>query len=139
MDIHLETHDEFKKLSLENISNWGDGEFACDAVVKSGWITCKQRFYFDRYHAEAFLQALVRMYTSFEGETTLQQEHEMQFITFLCNKLGQITVSGELFEDAIVYQSVKFMFETDQTVLPGFIEQFELLLGKDGKRPLPDR
>lgn len=128
MDIHLETHDEFKKLSLENISNRGQGNYVCDAVVKSGWITCKQRFYFDRYRAEAFLQALVRMHTSFEGETTLQQEYEMQFITVSCNKLGQVTVSGELFEDAIVYQSVKFMFETDQTVLPSFIEQFELLL-----------
>ena len=129
MDIHLQTHDELKQLSLLNISKLGDGRYVCDAMVKSDWIACQQRFYFDRLRAEAFLRALRRMYELFEGETTLQQEYEMQFITFSCNKLGQIAVSGELFEDAIVYQSVKFAFETDQTVLPSFIQQFELLLG----------
>ena len=128
MDIHLETHDERRKLSLINITDSGAETFECRAIVKSGWLECNRQFFFGRYYAEEFLKSLIRMNSTFDGVAELKAEYEDQVITFTCNKLGRVIVSGEFIEHSMLSQSMEFRFETDQTVLPGLINKFELLL-----------
>lgn len=135
MNIHLETHDERRKLSLINITDSGAETFECIAIVKSGWLECNRQFFFGRYYAEAFLKSLIKMNSTFNGVAELKAEYEDQVITFTCNKLGRVVVSGEFIEHSMLSQTMEFRFETDQTVLPGLIKKFELLLKSSIREP----
>ena len=129
MNIHIETQDDTRKLSFLNISNDGADTFGCKAVVKSGWLSCNRQFYFGRYYAEAFLKSLKSMNSFFEGIAELKAEYEDQFIKISCSNMGRVLVTGEFIEHSELWQTVKFVFETDQTVLPSLIKQFEKLVG----------
>ena len=128
MDIHLETHDERRQLSLINVTDSGAETFECRAIVKSGWLECNRQFFFGRYYAEEFLKSIIKMNSTFNGTAELKAEYEDQAIVVTCNKMGRVVVSGVFVEHSMLSQTMEFGFETDQTVLPGLIKQFELLL-----------
>jgi hypothetical protein len=130
MDIRIETHDERRQLVLTNISVSDADTFKCNAIVKSGWLECNRQFFFSRYYAEKFLMAIIDMNSKFSGTAELKAEYEDQVIVFTCNKMGRVVITGEFIEHSMLSQIVEFGFETDQTILPGLIKQFESLLKK---------
>jgi hypothetical protein len=130
MDIEFLTNDESKKISLLSIREVGGSEFVCQAVVKSGWLSCDRQFYFSKYYAQAFLSALRGMNESLCGEAILQTEYEEQFIKITCGERGGVNISGEFVEHAELPQKLEFNFETDQTVFLSLLQQFEQFLAK---------
>ena len=130
MDIRIETYDEKRKLALTNISESGADVFECNALVKSGWLECNHQFFFGRYYAEQFLMAIIDMNSTFNGAAVLKAEYEDQEIVFTCNKMGRVSITGKFIEHSMLSQIVEFGFETDQTILPELIKQFESLLKK---------
>jgi hypothetical protein len=128
MDIVLETNNERRQLALRNVHHSGAETFECSAMITSGWLTLNRQFYFGRYYAEAFMASLKEMNEKFDGSAELRAEYEDQFIVVSCSKLGRVIVTGEFIEHSEIAQSVVFGFQTDQTVLPGLIRQFEVLL-----------
>jgi len=130
MEILVDTKDERRQLALTNISDSGADIFECKAIVKSGWLECSRQFFFSRYYAEKFLKSIIKMNSTFDGTAELKAEYEDQIIVFTCNKMGKVIVTGEFIEHSMLSQTVEFGFETDQTVLPGLIKQFESLLKK---------
>ena len=130
MDIQLETHNERRQLSLNNIKDSGGDTFECRAIVKSGWLACNRQFFFSRYYAEEFLKSIIEMNSTFNGIAELKAKYEDQIITFTCSKMGKVVVYGKFIEHSMLSQTMEFRFETDQTVLSGLIKQFQVLLNK---------
>jgi hypothetical protein len=93
----------------------------CTLAVRSGDFSCFRRFYFDDWHLAKAIDALGAMNQGIAGEAVIRGEWEQDEIKFAMNRLGHVIVSGQLFEHSELSQSLKFAFQTDQTVLGPFL------------------
>ena len=122
--VHLPTHDPAKQLSLNNIRLAGHHDYlVADLHVRSGGFACDHAFYFGRFSAEELLSLLQEMQGGQVGEAVLKQEWEEDHLRFQNDRLGHVTVTGEMVQYGLGNRFA-FGMETDQTVLAPFIREF---------------
>jgi len=97
VDIHLRTHDPEKRLSLVAIENAGSSDyFRAKLIVQSRGFGCETEFFFDRFQADEFVLRLKRMVAGAIEEAMLNQEHQLDHITFQNDRFGHVFVSGAM-------------------------------------------
>ena len=128
-EITLPTNDEAKVLRFVELEKFADGSgYRCRLIVTSAGFSCDRPFYFDDPHLTTALSLLQQMDAGHAAEATIKGEYEPDFVRFRRNDLGHVIVSGELFEQSELPQSIKFCFRTDQTVLGELVRGFKILL-----------
>ena len=123
--VDLVTHDPEKQLSLANVRFAGSREYlVADLSVRSRGFGCEgYPFHFDRFHAERLLAVLEEMDRGGVTEAFLKDEWERDYLKFSNDRLGHVTVTGEVIVDWPEHRLV-FTLETDQTVLRPLIDRF---------------
>lgn len=126
MDIIFQTKTDDPALALRDVARFDDGSgFTASLVVRSGWISAVHQF--DFHHPEPFLGQLKNLYDTLSGDAVLQARWETHYLKLSGNGRGEIEVEGRLFQYDPPGQEVLFRFNTDQTVLPQLISDFETL------------
>jgi hypothetical protein len=117
--VELKTNDARKALVFENWKYDTKGEgYVFDIRVHSGDFAAKHpMFFLYRTCFEQFLRKLEKMATRLSGTVELKDEYENHYIKMELDRLGHVTVTGELWYLATLEQHLKFGFETDQTCL----------------------
>ncbi|MDO8289861.1 MAG: hypothetical protein Q7T44_11650 [Parvibaculum sp.] len=132
MDIELATNDPLKSLVLQDIEKLDDGHehepgnnhYVCNLVVVSDWLRFHIRFYFQKRYLTEALENLIGMSQGVAGEAIIKEEYETTYIGFRMDKLGHVTVFGAVLQGPDD-QTVKFSFNTDQTILPSLISDLK--------------
>ena len=128
MDIVLATNTENPSFALRDVAVFADGGgIRCILDVQSGWVFAPYRFFVEALPCRTFLVALRELKENPHSDAVLKPEHEDQYVRFIGNGRGGITVVGELIEHGPHNQRLQFEFETDQTCLPSLIKGFEAL------------
>ena len=127
--ISLETNREDAVFFLSKLDRFADGSgYRCQLYVSSGSFTYNGNFYFDLPHLQSAVLALGRMEEELSDEAVLKGEWEEDHIKLTVARTGHVIVSGTVFSRGDLQQSLKFMFETDQTVIRPFRDDLEGLL-----------
>lgn len=96
--------------------------------MRSGWLACERRFYFDSHHLGGAIDALRTMMSGVPGAAVLGDLREEDRLEFEMDRLGHVFVSRRVVEHSDRAQSIEFAFLTDQTVLGPFVQALEALL-----------
>ena len=127
--IELRTNDERQVLRLANVEKLSNGTgYRCELFVRSGGFSCDRPFYFDDSHFPDAVASLRQMNSGRVGQALIKSQWESDYLCFRNDELGHVVVTGEIIEYTDPPQSLKFAFETDQTILTTLIADFELLL-----------
>lgn len=124
--IELKTNSETERLSfatryLVQIS------FTFDLMVLSDGFSGTSHFCVRRDQLEKMCVDLTNMHLTLSGTTILDDNDSDGFVEFVMESNGQLNVSGQVggtHEDHFV----KFKFQTDQTCIPPFVQDFKSLL-----------
>ena len=103
--------------------------FTFDLTVISGKFSGTSHFCVRRDEIEKFCEDLTKMHLSLTGSSRLSDNDSDGFIKFSVNEYGHLQVGGQVggsHEDHFL----KFRFQTDQTCIPKFIDDFEKLIKK---------
>jgi hypothetical protein len=117
--VALKTNDPRKILIFDN---WkynckGTEGYTFDVRIHSGDFAAKQMFFLYTTSLEQFLRKLEKMATRLSGTVELKDEYENHYVRMELDRLGHVTVTGELWYPSHLEQHLKFGFETDQTCL----------------------
>ncbi len=126
-DIFLRTNSETQRLEFRDIRGSG-ADYYCTLVVESNEFSASSEFYFDEDSLLTFLKKLNEMEVSLEGKATFKNDFYQNHITFEMVSIGQILVSGFLAKFGEYPQSLKFCFQSDQTILKPLINDFNKYL-----------
>ena len=123
-------------LRLEEIEVYDDGSGARALLtINSGYFSCtRYPFYFD--HLDLFSRQLQNLYRDLKGDCRLGHIYEKDYISLAVDKLGHVTLHGELLETGPTQQSLRFEVVVDQTYLGPFISTIEAAMTdlRDSKR-----
>lgn len=113
--------------SIEDETNGNPYNCSFDIKIKSGLFSgyangCE----YDYKEWKKFITELEDLYHFKNDEVKMSEICYGSIIIFKGYNLGHIEVSGEIYGDAME-QSLKFVFNADQTVLPEFINQLKSL------------
>ena len=123
--IELQTHDDNKVLKLTILEMYGNSSCRCRLEVFSNGFGCDKEVYFDKLID--FIEALESMNQSLNGTAKLQEDYNDHYLKFTLNKVGQLTVEGQILEYSETEQNLEFMFLTDQTCLVPLIEELKTI------------
>ena len=101
--------------------------FTFDLTVVSDGFSGTSHFCVRRDQLEQMCSDLTNMQLKLHGRTTLDDNDSDGFVEFEIEPNGRLNVSGQVggtHED----QFVKFKFQTDQTCIPKFVQDFKSLL-----------
>jgi hypothetical protein len=118
--VELKTNDARKALVFENwkYQTKGTEGYVFDIRVLSGDFAAKHpMFFLYRTCLEQFLRNLEKMATRLSGTVELKDEYESHYVRMELDRLGHVTVTGEIWYYSQLEQHLKFGFETDQTCL----------------------
>ena|ERR1017187_2249252 len=124
--IELQTNSPTKKLFFAT-RYLVQINFTFDLTVISNNFSGTSHFCVRKNEIKTFCQDLSKMYSKFSGISRIDDNDSDAFVEFLIDEIGHIIVCGQIggqFEDNFI----KFKFETDQTSIPKFIDDFKQLL-----------
>jgi hypothetical protein len=101
--------------------------FTFSLTVLSDGFSGTSHFCVRRDQLDEMCVNLTRMHSSLSGATILEDNDSDAFVEFQIEQNGRLNVTGQIggsHED----QSVKFKFQTDQTCIPTFVNDFRSLL-----------
>jgi hypothetical protein len=123
MDVVLQTHTIESPLELRNVEPFAVGAgYSCRLLVRSGGFAGSMLFCFEADALERFLADLDKMDRTLSGSARLAEEREPGFVDLAMSRAGQVSVSGEVFEDG---QRLLFAFGADQTCLRPLIRDLQ--------------
>ena len=122
-EIVFDTKDADKYIALKDIENFKSAGCRALLVVNSNGFMCNRRFEFD--NAKEFLEKIVLMNKSLNGEAILGEGFSENFIRLSASKFGHIDIEGSILRYGEVDQKLEFGFRTDQTLLQKLINDFE--------------
>jgi len=130
MNVELKVS-ENEKISLSSFERFEDGSGCCSVVsVKSGKFSCSDiDIYFD--DLKLFYEQLKSIYENLKGKAQLKFAYEDDHITFEATSLGHIEVTGLFKENGHFIQYMEFGFEFDQSYLPEFLQQLEVVVEQE--------
>ena len=99
-----------------------------DLEIRSGSFSGVAPCEYDIKEFRKFVEELLEMYDFKKQIVTLNDICYGSSVKFEADKIGHITVSGEIFGKAMAH-SLKFSFTTDQFVLKQFISELENIIG----------
>ena len=126
MSINLETNSETKMLCFMT-KYLVQINFTFEVSVFSEGFAGTAHFCVRREQLERFCNELISMYSLLDGSSVLEDNDSDAFVKFEFNSTGHLIVKGQVggsHED----QMVRFKFQTDQTVIPQFVTDFQLLI-----------
>ena len=124
--IELKTNTETERLSFAT-RYLVQINFTFDLKVLSDGFSGSSHFCVRRDQLEKMCADLTNMHLVLSGTTMLDDNDSDGFVEFKIELNGQLNVSGQVggtHEDHFV----KFKFQTDQTCIPQFVQDFSLLL-----------
>lgn len=127
--VELKTNDTTKKLSFAT-RYLVQVHFTFDLTVLSDKFGGTSHFCVYKGDLETFCNDLLKMNISLSGSTRLNDNDSDGFVEFTIFKNGYLLVCGQVggsHEDHFV----KFEFQTDQTCIPQFVDDFKKLLHND--------
>ena len=98
-----------------------------DLEIRSGSFCGVAPCEYDIKEFRKFVQELLEMYNFKKQIVMFNDICYGSSVKFEADKIGHITVSGEIFGKAMVH-SLKFYFTTDQFVLKQFISEFQNII-----------
>jgi len=128
MDIRIETKYHNCYLRLENIQASEVGDYECDLMFHSGWLSCQRFFMFSKNQANKFKRKLEKIKNPFDIIATLETKDKNSCIQFKCTGPGTIMVSGEFIEHSEFEQQATLGFNVSEDALNSFISEFGALL-----------
>jgi hypothetical protein len=126
--IELKTYTKTEKLSFKT-RYLVQINFTFDLAVFSNGFCGTSHFCVRRDEIEKLCNDLSKISSSLEGTTKLEDNDSDAFVKFLIETNGNLIVSGQVggtHEDHFV----KFKFQTDQTCIDSFVQDFKSLLNK---------
>ncbi len=124
--IELKTHVKTKKLSFAT-RYLVEVNFTFDLTVNSDSFAGTSNFCVRTEEIEVFCKDLIKMYSLLNGSAKLGDNDSDGFVAFNIAENGHLEVRGQVggsHEDHFM----KFEFQTDQTCIPEFVDNFEKLL-----------
>jgi len=124
--IELKTNTEKERLSFA-VRYLVQLNFTFDLTVLSNGFSGTSHFCVRRDQLEKMCADLTNMHLTLSGTTHLEDNDSDGFVKFEIESNGRLKVMGQVggtHEDHFV----KFKFQTDQTVIPLFVQDFKLLL-----------
>ena len=129
LEIRLQTNDDTKVLRFVELEKFDDGSgYRCRVIASSGGFSCDRPFYFDDSSLPTAVARLQHMEAGQVTDAIIKGEREPDHVGFHRNALGHVIVSGELYEQSELPQSIKFCFKTDQTILAALVRDLRMLL-----------
>ncbi|MCU0402444.1 MAG: hypothetical protein MUE75_15810 [Algoriphagus sp.] len=128
--IDLNTNSKTKKLSFV-IRYLVQDSFTFDLSVFSDGFSGTSYFCVRRDQLEKLCHDLKKMYMTLSDSVMLEDNDSDGFVQFEMNSTGHLYVSGQI-GGTHSEQLVRFKFQTDQTCIPQFAKDFELLLKSEG-------
>ncbi len=127
--IELKTHSKHKVLLLADIEKSLSGDhYTCLLMVRSGHYSCERPFCFEGSYLHDAVGRLRHMDEGVPGTAVLKGQWDDDCLGFESNDMGHVTVTGELYERSDTPQSLRFAFQTDQTVLGSLIKDLDYIL-----------
>lgn len=126
--IELQTNSETEKL-LFKARYLVSGYYTFDLSVKSASFGGTSYFCIQRDEIELFCSQLSKIHATLIGFTKITDYDSDSFVSFHIETNGHLLINGQVggsHEDHFM----KFSFQTDQTCLTKFIEDFKALLKK---------
>lgn len=123
--IELKTDDTSKKLSFAT-RYLVQINFTFDLTINSNGFAGTSHFCVRIDEIEALCKDLAKMHSSHLGSAKLSDNDSDGFVEFTISEYGHLQVSGQVggsHEDHFV----KFEFQTDQTCIPQFVDDFKKL------------
>lgn len=126
--IILATSSSDPALELRSVERYADGSgFSTEMFVCCHGFSALRRFCFSERSFRAALDALRRMDEQLQGVARLDEDYEHdQFLQFLVDSRGHVTVSGQLVLLDGRTNCLSFTFDTDQTCLEPLVRSFEI-------------
>lgn len=124
--VSLQTHDSKKVIQFESLYEV-QNYFTFLLRVRSGTFQGEASFCVPRTQLKAFYQEIDSLSENIKGRTVLQDYDSDAFIAFEGKGFGQITVTGQV-GGTHQEQSMRFQFESDQTILKPLQEQISELI-----------
>ncbi len=124
--IELKTNTETERLSFAT-RYLVQINFTFDLTLLSEGFSGTSHFCIRRDQLEKMCADLTNMHLTLSGTTILDDNDSDGFVEFVMEQNGQLNVSGQIggtHEDHFV----KFKFQTDQTCIPPFVQDFKYLL-----------
>jgi hypothetical protein len=104
-------------IEISEILRFSDGRYQSLLSINSGEFSCSNHpFYFN--DLESFTKSVLQAYDKIEGNASLGDVYEEEFIEISVDKRGIIEVSGFIVDYKEPRQEMHFAFKSDQTFLP---------------------
>ncbi|MDF1501718.1 hypothetical protein [Roseisolibacter sp. H3M3-2] len=128
MDVVLRTHTDDPSLAFRRVRRLGPADgYECELHVRSAGFVLARSFWFEPSDLAACIDDLRIMDRDLAGAAELRTRYEDNFVRFDVSARGVVTVSGTATEYSALGQSLRFAFETDQTVLRPLAEDLAAL------------
>ena len=124
--IELKTNTETERLSFA-VRCLVQLNFTFDLTVFSNRFCGTSHFCVRRDQLEKMCADLTQMHATLSGTTHLEDNDSDGFVKFEIESNGLLKVMGQV-GGTHENHFVKFKFQTDQTVIPFFVQDFKLLL-----------
>lgn len=124
--IELRTNTETERLAFA-VRHLVQINFTFDVIVLSGDFHGTSHFCVRREQIKEMCENLRAMHVKLSGLTKLEDEDSDAFVEFEIEPNGRLTVRGQVggtHEDHFM----KFKFQTDQTSIPAFVQDFNTLI-----------
>lgn len=125
--VKLQTYRDNQLLEFSGFELYSKDSLKCRVSVNSDGFCVDKELFFD--NATGFLEKLIEMEKNLSGTAEIREDYKDHFIRFSLTSLGHLIVSGEIYEYSEHSQSLLFSFETDQTCLKAFIQEFGEAIG----------
>lgn len=124
--IELQTNSETEKLSFATRYLVYEN-FTFDLYVVSGSFCGTSSFCVRRDEIEFLCDELSKLHYSLNGSTSFNDNDSDGFVRFSMEQSGHVVVSGQV-GGSHQDHSMRFKFQTDQTCIPRFVQDFKRLL-----------
>jgi hypothetical protein len=124
IELRAEEGNYLRMSSFELFSDGSGGR--CRLEVQSGEIFLRTNLWFDLAPLRNFVSSMSSIAEHLTGTAWLGLEYEPSRISIAADGRGHMKVAGELFIG--LEQEVKFVFGSDQSFAPPFIDSLKVLL-----------
>jgi hypothetical protein len=115
------------KIELSDFTKLDDEGYKCQLNLMSKPFAAEIEFWFDLVSAKGVVKCLENIHEKPREEAKLGFRYEQPYIQFKGDGLGHIEVSG-LLVDGPPFQRLEFTFQSDQTLISGFLAELKDLL-----------
>ena len=112
-------------LDVKRFEGSGYNDTLMDVAVTCNGFAGRMQMEIDYLELCAFIQDLKAMYDKLSGVAQMKEPFGKAYIRFACDRMGYVTISGELEE---MHNHLKFETTIDQTYMKAFIDSLDSII-----------